>query len=161
MATKWLTEHEQRAWRAFHRLRTALPAHLARELNRDCSMSESEYAILVAVSEAPDGRIRSRDLCRSLGWERSRLSHQIARMEARGTVERAGTVGDARGFDVVLTSDGAAAIASAAELHLTTVRHCFIDLLTPEQLDALIEITETVTAHLADEHGDDHVSPAD
>lgn len=154
MAIEWLSEHEQRAWRAFHQLRTALPAHLARELNRDCSLSESEYAILVAVSEAPGGRIRSRDLCRALGWERSRLSHQIGRMEARGTVERAESVGDARGFDVVLTEQGGAVIASAAQLHLTSVRHCFIDLLTPEQLSALIEITETVTTHLTTEHGD-------
>jgi DNA-binding MarR family transcriptional regulator len=87
-----------------------------------------------------------------LGWDRSRLSHQIARMETRGTVRRKSCSGDARGFDVVLTPAGQAAIEAAAPLHLQAVRHCFADLLTPAQLDALAEIADTVTAHLAAEH---------
>jgi DNA-binding MarR family transcriptional regulator len=121
-------------------------------LSTECGLTEADYAVLVAVSEAPGRRLRSRDLCQALGWERSRLSHQIARMEARGTVERAPCHGDARGFDVVLTDGGLAAIEAAAPLHLAAVRHCFADVLRPEQLDALSEIAETVTAHLEAEH---------
>ncbi|MHB8682671.1 MAG: MarR family winged helix-turn-helix transcriptional regulator [Acidimicrobiales bacterium] len=88
-----------------------------------------------------------------LGWERSRLSHQIARMEARGTVERAACDDDARGFDVVLTDVGLAAIEEAAPAHLEEVRHCFVDVLTPEQLDTLGDIADVVMTHLVEEHG--------
>ncbi|MFN0090771.1 MAG: MarR family winged helix-turn-helix transcriptional regulator [Acidimicrobiales bacterium] len=154
MAPRWLDEREDRAWRGFLQMRTELVGRLARQLVRDCGLTEAEYQILVAVSEAPGRRIRSRDLCRALDWERSRLSHQITRMEQRGAVGRAPCEGDARGFDVVLTADGLAAIEAAAPLHLQAVRHCFADILTPEQLDVLGDIAELVVAHLADEHGD-------
>lgn len=135
-------------------MRSELLGHLARQLANDCNLTEAEYEILVAVSEAPGQRIRSRDLCQRLQWERSRLSHQIARMETRGTITRAACADDARGFDVVLTKAGRAAIDTAAPLHLEAVRHCFADVLTKKQLDALAEITEAITSHLAAEHGE-------
>jgi DNA-binding MarR family transcriptional regulator len=154
MEPRWLDEREDRAWRGFHRMRTELVGHLARQLARECGLTEAEYMILVTVSEAPGRRIRSRDLCRALDWERSRLSHQIARMEQRGTVTRAACEGDARGFDVVLAPEGLAAIERAAPIHLQAVRHCFADILTPEQLDALGDIAATVGQHMTDEHAE-------
>jgi len=153
MEPRWLDEREERAWRGFQRVRTELTAHLARQLTRECGLTEADFGVLVNVSEAPGRRLRSRDLGRALGWERSRLSHQIARMEARGTVRREPCADDARGFDVVLTDVGLAAIEAAAPVHLAAVRHCFTDLLSPAQLDALGDIADIVTAHLAAEHG--------
>jgi DNA-binding MarR family transcriptional regulator len=160
MEPRWLDERENRAWRGFHRMRVELSAHLARKLAQDSGLTEADFAVLVAVSEAPGRRIRARDLGRALGWERSRLSHQIARMQSRGTIERA-CCEDARGFDVVLTDAGLAAIEAAAPSHVEAVRHCFVDLLTPAQLDALAEISETVTDHLAAEHCDAACEEAD
>ncbi|HEY3867427.1 MAG TPA: helix-turn-helix domain-containing protein [Actinocrinis sp.] len=154
MEPRWLDKRENRAWRGYHRMRVELNAHLARQLAQDSGLTEADFAVLVAVSEAPGRRVRARELGRALGWERSRLSHQIARMQARGTLERASCCEDARGFDVVLTDAGLAAIEAAAPGHLEAVRHCFADLLTPAQLDALAEISETVTGHLAAEHCD-------
>ncbi|QKE82898.1 MarR family transcriptional regulator [Arthrobacter sp. NEB 688] len=153
METRWLDEREERAWRGFHALRSGLTAHLGRELARASDLTEADYAVLVALSEAPEGAVRFRDLGCALGWERSRLSRQVARMEGRGTVERRACAGDARGFDVHLTAEGERAIEAAAPAHLAAVRHCFVDLLTPEQLDTLAEVAEVVTRHLADEHG--------
>ena len=149
---RWLDEREERAWRGFHRMRAALTSHLGRQLAQHSGLTEADYAVLVAVSEAAGGRIRSRDLGQALGWERSRISHQIARMEARGTVRRAPCESDARGFDVILTSAGHAAIQAAAPRHLTDVRHCFADLLTPAQLDTLGDIAGVITSHLDAQH---------
>jgi DNA-binding MarR family transcriptional regulator len=148
----WLDERETRAWRGFHRMRSALLAHLARELAVSCNLTQAEFEILVVVSEAPGRRIRARDLSTALHWERSRLSHQIARMETRGTITRAACDNDARGFDVVLTPAGLRAIDTAAPLNLEAVRHCFIDVLTDEQLDTLGDIAEAITTHLEREH---------
>lgn len=150
----WLDEREMRAWRGFTRLRAELVAHLARELARDSGLTEADYAVLVEVSEAPGRRMRSRDLARALRWDRSRISHQLGRMEARGTVRRESCAEDGRSFNVVLTDAGMAAIEAAAPAHVAAVRHCFTDVLTPEQLDALGDIAEAVTAHLATEHND-------
>ena len=152
MTTRWLDEREERAWRGFHRMRTDLLGHLGRQLTNRCNLSEAEFVVLVAVSEAPDGQIRSRELCRELGWERSRLSHQIARMERRGTIAREPCGEDARGFDVVLTPAGLIAIQTAAPINLEAVRHCFADILTSSQLDALGEITDVIVNHIAEAH---------
>ncbi len=133
-------------------MRSALLAHLARELAESCNLTQAEFEILVVVSEAPGRRIRSRDLSAALHWERSRLSHQISRMEARGAITRAACDNDARGFDVVLTPAGLRAIQTAAPLNLEAVRHCFIDVLTDEQLDTLGDIAEAITTHLESEH---------
>lgn len=135
-------------------MRAELLPHLARQLCQDSGLTEAEYAILVVLSESRSHRIRARDLCRELGWERSRLSHQIARMERRGTVGRATCESDARGFDVVLTARGLAAIRDAAPQHVAAVRHCFADVLSARQMDALIGIADAITRHLASEHPD-------
>jgi DNA-binding MarR family transcriptional regulator len=149
---RWLTEREDGAWRGLLTLRTDLFGHLSRELTRDTGLSEADYVVLVAVSEAPGRRMRARDLGQSLHWDRARLSHQISRMESRGTVCRDACEGDARGYDVVLTPAGLRAVRGAARVHVEAVRHCFVDLLTPAQLDALAEIGALVSGHLAAEH---------
>jgi DNA-binding MarR family transcriptional regulator len=151
---RWLDEREEQAWRGFQRMRSGLSAHLARELARDTGLTEADYAVLVAVSEAPGRRIRSRELGRTLGWDRSRLSHQVSRMQARGTIRREPCADDARGFDVVITPAGFRAIQDAAPLHVAAVRRCFADLLTPQQLDVLTSIADTITSHLAAEHSE-------
>ena len=152
MNPRWLDDREQRAWRGFVRMRSEVFGHLARQLSRNSGISESDFEVLVVVSEAPDQRIRARELGRELGWERSRLSHQIARMERRGTVRRITCESDARGFDVVLTPAGLEAITAAAPLHVNDVRGVFADVLSPDELEALATITEKVVGHIRTNH---------
>ena len=155
MEPNWLSKEEEKAWRGFVALRIGLVGHLARQLAQDSGITEAEFEVLVVVSEAPGQRIRSRDLGKALNWERSRLSHQITRMEERGMVAREQCENDARGFDVLLTKVGLKAIQGAAPAHLEGVRHCFIDLLTPAQMKTLSSIAEVVTEHLKKEHPQD------
>ena len=152
MEPNWLREEEEKAWRGFVALRIGLVGHLARQLAQDSGITEAEFEVLVVVSEASGQRIRSRDLGKALNWERSRLSHQITRMEERGMVAREQCENDARGFDVVLTKAGLKAIQAAAPKHLEAVRHCFIDLLSPAQMKTLTNISELVAEHLKEEH---------
>ncbi|MEX0832180.1 MAG: MarR family winged helix-turn-helix transcriptional regulator [Nitriliruptoraceae bacterium] len=146
---EWLNEREERAWRAFTRLRAQLSAQISRDLARRSGISESEYGVLVHLSESPDQQLRSFELCDALQWERSRLSHQLTRMERRGYVARQECPSDARGSFVVLTDEGRAAIEAAAPGHVADVRQHFIDALTDDQLDALAEIAETVIDRLS------------
>jgi DNA-binding MarR family transcriptional regulator len=145
---RWLTPQEARAWRGYTRMRVQLQARLDRALARHSGLSDPDYGILVHLSEAPDGRLRPYQLCETLQWEKSRLSHQLTRMAKRGLVAREDCPTDARGAFVVLTPAGRAAIEAAAPAHVEDVRHHLIDVLAPEQLEALADIAETVVAHL-------------
>lgn len=124
-------------WRAYLDLNRELPAVLERRLVRDSGLSNADYSLLVPLSEAPDGLVRSRELGAMVGWERSRLSHQVGRMEKRGLVVREECAEDARGSMVRLTPAGRAAIEAAAPSHVAAVRRYLFDVLTDEELDVL------------------------
>jgi len=151
----WLDERQEEAWRAFHAMRIQLLGHLSRRLAAQSGLSEAEYEVLVTLSEASDHRMRSRDLGRALQWQRSRLSHQLDRMEKRGLLTREPCPTDARGCVAVLTDAGLRSIDQAAKLHVADVRHCFADVLTPEQLEGLTATARVITQHLDAEHTDE------
>ncbi len=144
MAVDWLTPAESRAWRALQQLRTPLAAALNRQLLRDSALSSADYEVLVVLSETAGGVLRAGELGRETGWEKSRLSHHLKRMEARGLVERRDCVTDGRGLMVAVTDVGRTAIAEAAPGHVAAVREYVIDVLTPEQLRVLAEVGEAV-----------------
>jgi DNA-binding MarR family transcriptional regulator len=144
----WLDAIEARAWRGYLLMSRLLFAELGRGLSRDANMSHADYEVLVVLSETPGHRLRMNELASRLVWEKSRLSHQITRMQQRGLVGRQECASDARGSFVVLTDAGLAAITSAAPNHVRDVRRNFFDLLTPEQVESLAAMTETVVDHL-------------
>jgi DNA-binding MarR family transcriptional regulator len=147
MVPEWLSEDEQRAWRAQVRL-TVL---LYRQLDRDLApfgLSVSDYEILVELSEAPEHRLRMTDLADAITQSRSRLSHHITRMETRGLVRRDACEGDKRGTFAVLTPEGLAAIEQAAPAHVESVRRHYMDWLTPTQMSSITEAYEPIVAHL-------------
>lgn len=149
---RWLDDREQRAWSSLQLLHLRLDAALARQLLRDSGMSLQDYVVLVALTAAPDGRMRAFELGRMLGWEKSRLSHHLTRMSRRGLVDRELCEVDRRGAWVVVTKKGRKAIEAAAPGHVAEVRRLFIDLLTPRELDTIAAVAERVLAVLdADE----------
>ena len=95
--TRWLDEREATAWRRLRQLGGPLNAVLNRQLAEDSGLSMADYEVLVVLSEAPDLRLRARELGRAIGWEKGRLSHHIGRMERRGLVSRETARGDGRG----------------------------------------------------------------
>ena len=131
---RWLTDDEQQAWRATVHLSQLLMRQLDRDLNAH-GLNGHDYEILVELSEAPDSRLRMTELADATSQSRSRLSHQISRMEARGLVRRDNCEGDKRGTFAVLTGAGIDAIKRVAPDHVENVRKHFIDRLTPRQLE--------------------------
>jgi DNA-binding MarR family transcriptional regulator len=146
---RWLSEREQRAWRGLQFMHMRLNAMLWRELAADSDLSGADYAVLVALTDRPDDRMRLFELARHLGWERSRLSHHVARMAKRGLVAKdKDCPTDRRGAFVRVTPEGRKAIEDAAPGHVDAVRRLFIDRLTPQQLDAIGDACETILAVL-------------
>ena len=150
---RWLAADEQRAWRQWLALTTRLPARLNRQLQADSDLSLADFDVLVQLTDVPAGRLRVGELGAALGWEKSRLSHHLTRMERRGLVAREDAAADGRGSEVVLTPAGRAAIEAAAPAHVAAVRALVFDVLTEEQVRSLLEVTGTVLARLDEPAG--------
>ena len=144
-----LTAEELRIWREFIEAAEALRTELASRLQSESGLSAGDYAVLLALSEAPGRRLRSSDLAANIGWERSRLSHHLGRMEKRGLIRREECVTDNRGAEAVLEPAGAAAFRAATVPHLRAVRELFVDALSPAQLAAAGEIAAALGEQLA------------
>ncbi|CDO10362.1 MarR family winged helix-turn-helix transcriptional regulator [Mycolicibacterium cosmeticum] len=129
----WLSPKQQRAWIAYMRVQLRMNYEINRQLQADSGLSLAEYDVLVALSGAKDDGMRVSDLAAQIGWERSRLSHQLRRMDERGLTERKASTDDGRTTNVVLTPSGRQAIIEAAPGHVDLVRSLFFDPL-PENL---------------------------
>lgn len=135
-APRWLDEREARTWRTYLAARRALDAAVERQL-AEAGISDADWALLVPLSEADGDVLRARDLARLVGWDRSRLSHQLRRMEGRGLLERSDCSTDARGTMIALTPQGRSVVERVAPGHVATVRRVFVDALGPGDADVL------------------------
>ena len=124
-----------------------LQAALNRQLQHDHGLSLADYDVLVALSELSDCRMGA--LGARLGWEQSRVSHQLARMRTRGLIERSGSADDRRAAVVTLTADGRDALEAAAPGHAELVRSAVFDGMSRTQADALRRWTATVLERLS------------
>ncbi|MEV8510766.1 MarR family transcriptional regulator [Dactylosporangium sp. NPDC051484] len=146
--TRWLDEEEQAAWRAFYGATTLLIDRLDRELQHDAGMPHAYYEILVVLSESEGRSLRMSELALQTRSSRSRLSHAVTKLEARGWVRRRDCDDDKRGQFADLTGEGLAALVAAAPGHVETVRAHLFDPLTPEQIDQLKRISQAISETL-------------
>ena len=147
-ARQRMTVAELAVWRSLIDTTTDLRRLLSVQLAEESGLSSADYQVLLALSEAEGKRSRSSRLAAQMEWERSRLSHHLGRMEKRGLIRREECATDNRGAEVVLTDEGAAAFRRATAPHAKAIKKYFADALTPEQFDALADVTETLQKHL-------------
>ena len=143
-----LSDRQQTAWSSYQRMRLRLAERLARELTRETGLSEADYEILSYLAETPDVPVRALALRCGPEWEKSRLSHQLRRMEQRGLVTREPCVEDNRGFVVRVTDEGRCLAEQGRRVHEDAVHRYVCEALTSEQLDALGEIAGAILAGL-------------
>ena len=143
-AQRAVSASEWGVWRDFLAMQRQLDRELERQLQRDAGLSGSDYAVLITLREAPDRRLRGRDLGELLAWEKSRVSHQVSRMEARGLVERQECPEDGRGNWIVITPEGSRTVLRAMRDHGTTLRKYFLDVVKPEELEMLQALSKRV-----------------
>jgi DNA-binding MarR family transcriptional regulator len=141
--TRWLSDREQAAWRAYLRGSRRLEAALDRDL-QEHGLQLSEYEIISMLSESPDHRMRMSCLAALVVQSRSRLTHTAARLEKRGWVRRESCLDDRRGVELVLTDEGLDAIRAMAAVHVESVRRHLVDVVPPEMFQALGEAMSRV-----------------
>ncbi|HEY9332200.1 MAG TPA: MarR family transcriptional regulator [Streptomyces sp.] len=151
---RWLTDEEQRVWRAYLHATTLLEDHLDRQLQRDAGMPHIYYGLLVQLAQAPRRQLRMTELAKNAKITRSRLSHAVARLEKSGWVRREDCPSDKRGQNAVLTPEGYEMLRHSAPGHVSAVRQAMFDRLTPEQVRTLGEIMQVMAAGLQPESAD-------
>ena len=147
-----MKELDSKAWRAFHKIGTSLLPHLGRQITSHSGISGAEYVVLVALSELTTPSVNLNRLAQGLGWEISRMSHQVSRMEESGLVKKTKNQLDSRCFDVSITAKGRKIAESAIPLQSKEINHCFSEVLTQAQLRSLIEISEAISSHMKKHH---------
>lgn len=156
MNTHTLSETQWAVWENYQRLRLRLTERINRELSTKTGLSEADYEILTALTEAPDESVRALSLRCGLEWEKSRLSHQLKRMEARGLVRREECVEDNRGTVIRMTDLGRQLAADARQHYEEAIQRYVVDALTPDQMDSLGVIADAILAKLAAGEGSKH-----
>ena len=145
---RWLNARQQHVWQAYLHLNQQLYATLEEQLVRDAGLSGADYKVLHPLSESPSGLLRARELCAEIGWDRSRLSHHVTRMEKRGLVVRQECTEDGRGLMVQLTKAGRRAIEAAAPQHVENVRRYFFDVVSKQELATLAVVFDRMLENL-------------
>ena len=125
MSTEGNGGHDWVTWDAYHDAWRRLDRALDRAVQAGAGISVPEFEILIGLHRDPDHRLRVRDIATGIGWEKSRVSHQVTRMVARGLVERADCPSDARGSWVVMTADGRRAVLAGIRAHTGALEDLF------------------------------------
>jgi DNA-binding MarR family transcriptional regulator len=132
-----VSEQDWQLWREFLTMHRHLARELDRQLQRDAGISQADFSVLLRLSESPAGRLRTGELAELLAWEKSRVSHQVSRMEARDLLERSECAEDGRGTWVGLTAEGRRVLQEASGDHAAAIRSLFFDHLTDAEKAAL------------------------
>ena len=144
----WLEGDQQRAWLAYIRVQLRLAYEMNRQLLADSRMSLPDYDVLTALRVADGARMQITVLAAQIGWERSRVSHHVKRMSARGLVTCGLSSADRRVTEVTMTGRGRKALEEAAPGHVDLVRSMFFGGLPAGLLGPLTEALESVYANI-------------
>lgn len=139
MAAKLLSARELRVWHAFRLMGEEVLALVGRDIAQATGISGSEFAVLSRLAAIGKGELRQQALAVMMDWDKSRLSHQLTRMQERALVER--RTGDGQAVLVVLTRTGRERLEAARPVHAESVRRHLLSRLTPEQIDTIVRVS--------------------
>jgi len=152
MKQQRLSDTQLASWANYQRMRVRLTERINRELAQKAGLSEADFEILSALIESPNESMRALALRCGLEWEKSRLSHQLRRMEQRGLITRQECAEDNRGSVIRVTEAGRKLANEAKVYYEEAVRQYVVDVLTAEQLQALGTIAETILNQVEESH---------
>jgi DNA-binding MarR family transcriptional regulator len=142
------TSTELAAWREYIEAAEELKRAVSSAMQDQSGISSGDYSVLLALSEADGHRLRSSALADDIGWERSRLSHHLGRMEKRGLVGRERCGDDNRGAWIAITAEGSRVFRTASAAHFRVIRRLFVDALDPDALAEVRTASESLRRHL-------------
>jgi DNA-binding MarR family transcriptional regulator len=143
-----MSELQSDAWLQLIAISELLPAALDAQLRRDSQITHFEFAVLSLVQLSSQGALSPSDIAQALNATLPRLSHVLARLEARGLVSRSVTPQDRRGVEVRLTTSGRRAVVKATPGHIATAKALVVDRFSDDELQVLGGFLRRITERL-------------
>lgn len=139
MAVKPLSPRELRIWYAFLSMGEDVLERVGTDIARATGLSGAEFGVLSRLAAFGGGEMRQQELATLMGWEKSRLSHQLSRMQKRKLIARRAAHG--RATLVGVTKVGHEKLASALPIRAESVRRNLLSRLTEEQLAMIVRVS--------------------
>jgi DNA-binding MarR family transcriptional regulator len=139
MSSKLLTPQELRVWHAFKIMSDEVMSRVAKDLTEGAGLSGADFGVLSRLDGIGKGEMRQQDLARTMGWDKSRLSHQLTRMQERKLIDRQD--GGGRVVLVKLTKLGESSLAAARPVHAQSVRRNLLSRLSSEQIATMVRVS--------------------
>ena len=139
MTTKPLTPRELRIWQAFISMGEDVLERVGRDISHATGLSGPEFGVLSRLAAFGKGEMRQNELAQVMGWEKSRLSHQLSRMQKRKLIKRQPT--DGRATLIVLTKTGGEKLANALPIRAESVRRNLLSRLSEQQIETMIRVS--------------------
>jgi len=159
-----MTPEQLRVWEDLQLVMDGLRREVGRDLWNQAQLSDAEFTVLAHLHGGGERGVRPAECARAIGWDSSRLAHQLRRLEKRGLVTSIKPGGeDGRASFARLTDEGRSVYRRALGPHLASARRWFADGLPEDQLHALGRALETLLTHIrtvSDGSGDDETRTA-
>ena len=139
MTEKPLSPQELRVWHAFMLMGEEVLARVGRDIALATGLSGPEFGVLSRLAAIGKGEMRQQALASVMSWDKSRLSHQLTRMQQRALIERRRT--DGKTVLVALTQLGKEKLEAARPIHAESVRRNLLSRLTQEQVGTIVRVS--------------------
>ena len=139
MTIKPLSPRELRVWHAFLLMGEDVLGRVGRDIVQATGLSGPEFGVLSRLAALGKGEMRQQALASVMAWDKSRLSHQLTRMQERALIERRHT--DGKTVLVVLTQLGREKLDAARPIHADSVRRNLLSRLTQEQIETIVRVS--------------------
>jgi DNA-binding MarR family transcriptional regulator len=140
-----LADWELQLWNALKSLGEKSLERVGRDIQSETGLSAADFGVLSRLEDLGGGTLRQQELADSMGWQRSRLSHHLTRMEERELVER-GEGKTARSTALTITTKGRDAIRASRPVHAKSIRRHILSHLKAEDRKLLLALAYRLTA---------------
>jgi len=139
MANKPLSPRELRIWHAFKLMGEDVMERVGRDIAEATGLSGPDFGVLSRLADLGKGEMRQQALAESLGWDKSRLSHHLTRMQQKQLIER--REAESRVVLVVLTKAGMAKLDAARPVHAESIRRNLLSRLSEQQIETIVRVS--------------------
>jgi DNA-binding MarR family transcriptional regulator len=139
MQSKPLSRQELEIWHAFKQMGQIVMAGIERDLTEATGLTGADFGVLSRLADLGNGTLRQQALADSMEWHKSRLSHQLTRMQGRDLVQREER--EPRVITVTITALGREKLQAARPVHAASVRRWLLDRLPSEDKSTLLNIS--------------------
>ena len=139
MSTKPLSPQELRVWHAFKLMGEDVMERVGRDIAQATGLSGPDFGVLSRLAGHGNGEMRQQTLAESMGWDKSRLSHHLTRMQTKQLVVR--HEADKRVVLVAITKQGRSKLDAARPVHAESVRRNLLSRLSAQQIETIVRVS--------------------